>query len=190
MAPSTFQFTPMTHPLQLADGALLVSLRELIQAIDRRAPRAERIGEVGITLVAQTLRRQATARIAELTPAGQAANAYDEDLAGSVMTDDGAPPPRRRSARTALEAPTKRRRRHPDERSHRRRIAFDRLDREDRLDRIDAQSRVMIASALIIRGAVAVPSPGEGAHLRHTDGLRLRELTDHLYRLLTAEKPS
>ena len=85
----------MTHPLQLADGALLVSLRELIQAIDRRAPRVEQIGEVGITLLAQTLRRQAAARLAELSPAGRAANTYDEDLAGATMTDDGAPPPRR-----------------------------------------------------------------------------------------------
>ena len=52
------------------------------------------------------------------------------------------------------------------------------------MDPIEAQSRAMIASALIIRGAVAVPSGG--AHLGHAEGVRLRELTDDVYRLLTA----
>jgi hypothetical protein len=54
----------------------------------------------------------------------------------------------------------------------------------DHMDPIEAQSRAMIASALIMRGAVAVPVGG--AHLLHADGLRLRELTDDVYRLLTA----
>lgn len=57
------------------------------------------------------------------------------------------------------------------------------------MDPIEAQSRAMIASALIVRGAVSVPSmPSNGDQLSHTEGLRLRELTDHIYRLLTTEK--
>ena len=52
------------------------------------------------------------------------------------------------------------------------------------MDPAEAQSRAMIASALIIRGAVAVPSGG--AHLLPADALRLRALTEDVYRLLTA----
>ena len=64
----------------------------------------------------------------------------------------------------------------------------DELDCEDIMDGIEAHSRAMIASALIVRGAIAIPlMPTDGAHLSHSEGLRLRELTDHLYRLLTTE---
>jgi hypothetical protein len=57
---------------------------------------------------------------------------------------------------------------------------------EDIMDRIEAQSRAIIASALIVRGAIDVPStPTDGAQLSQAEGLRLRALTDHLYRLLT-----
>jgi hypothetical protein len=56
------------------------------------------------------------------------------------------------------------------------------------MNRNEAQSRAIIASALIARGVVAIPStPTAGAHLSHAEGLRLRELTDHLYRLLTSD---
>jgi hypothetical protein len=54
----------------------------------------------------------------------------------------------------------------------------------ERMDPLEAQSRATIAAALIIRGAVAVPSGG--TRLLHADGLRLRALTDEVYRLLTA----
>jgi hypothetical protein len=56
------------------------------------------------------------------------------------------------------------------------------------MDHIEAQSRAIIASALIVSGAIAVPSAG--ATLSHSEGLRLRELTDHVYRLLTRERLS
>jgi hypothetical protein len=56
------------------------------------------------------------------------------------------------------------------------------------VDPIEAQSRAIIASALIVRGAIAIPSMHtDGARLSHAEGLRLRELTDHLYRLLTSD---
>jgi hypothetical protein len=51
------------------------------------------------------------------------------------------------------------------------------------MDPGEAHSRAIIAAALIMRGAVAVPC--SGAHLGHADGQRLRELTDDVYRLLT-----
>ena len=53
------------------------------------------------------------------------------------------------------------------------------------MDHIEAQSRAIIASALIVSGAIAVPSAA--AKLSHAEGVRLRELTDHLYRLLTSD---
>ena len=53
----------------------------------------------------------------------------------------------------------------------------------ERIDPAEAQARAMLAAALIIRGAVAVPSGG--AHMLDADRLRLRELTDDLYRVLT-----
>ena len=62
------------------------------------------------------------------------------------------------------------------------------VESEDSMDRIEAQSRAIIASALIVRGAIDVPStPTDGAQLSQAEGLRLRALTDHLYRLLTTD---
>ena len=58
------------------------------------------------------------------------------------------------------------------------------------MDPLEAQSRSIIAAALIIRGAVDVPLiPTGGQHLPDTAGMRLRDLTDYLYRLLTIDQP-
>jgi hypothetical protein len=48
----------------------------------------------------------------------------------------------------------------------------------------------MLAAALIVRGAVEVPSIPSGGHLPDDAGLRLRELTDYLYRLITIDTPA
>jgi hypothetical protein len=58
------------------------------------------------------------------------------------------------------------------------------------MDSSEAQARATIAAALIVRGAVEVPSLPSG-HQRVPDnaGLRLRELTDYLYRLITSDEP-
>ena len=55
------------------------------------------------------------------------------------------------------------------------------------MDPLEAQARAIIAAALIMRGAVEVPSIPTG-HQRGPDeaGVRLRELTDYVYRLITA----
>jgi len=76
---------------------MLAALRELIGALDRRAPQTERPGETRIATDAQRLRRQAVARIEELTGTGSDANAYDQGLVEAIMTDDGGPQPERGS---------------------------------------------------------------------------------------------
>jgi hypothetical protein len=76
---------------------ILAMLRDLIAALDRRVPRVERAGEIRIARDAQRLRREAVARIEELTGAGSDANGYDQDLVEAIMTDDGGPQPERGS---------------------------------------------------------------------------------------------
>ena len=54
------------------------------------------------------------------------------------------------------------------------------------MDSGEAQTRAIIAAALIVRGAVEVPAIPSGTE-RAPDaaGVRLRELTEYVYRLLT-----
>ena len=59
------------------------------------------------------------------------------------------------------------------------------------MDPLEAQTRAIIAAALIIRGAVEVPLvPTGGQRLPDAAGMRLRDLTDYVYRLLTVDEPS
>ena len=51
-----------------SDETIVHDLRELIAALDRRVPRLEREGELDIVHDAETLRRAALRRIAELDP--------------------------------------------------------------------------------------------------------------------------
>ena len=53
----------------------------------------------------------------------------------------------------------------------------------------EAQARAALAAALIARGAVEVPSMPSGARPVPDPGVRLRELTDYLYRLITTGDP-
>ena len=58
------------------------------------------------------------------------------------------------------------------------------------MDPLEAQARAIIAAALIVRGAVEIPTmPSPGQRLPDAAGVRLRELTDYVYRLLTADEP-
>jgi hypothetical protein len=58
------------------------------------------------------------------------------------------------------------------------------------MDPLEVQARVIIAAALIVRGAVEIPTlPSAGQRLPDAAGVRLRELTDYVYRLLTTDKP-
>ena len=57
------------------------------------------------------------------------------------------------------------------------------------MDSSEAQARAIIAAALIVRGAVEVPSlPAGRQRVPDNAGLRLRELTDYLYRLITTDE--
>lgn len=54
------------------------------------------------------------------------------------------------------------------------------------MDPWEIQARAAIASALIVRGAVEVPAlPTAGQRVPDAAGVRLRELTDYVYRLIT-----
>jgi hypothetical protein len=56
------------------------------------------------------------------------------------------------------------------------------------MDPLEAQGRAIIAAALIVRGAVEVPALPSGSQPLPDDaGVRLRELTDYVYRLVTID---
>ena len=55
------------------------------------------------------------------------------------------------------------------------------------MDPLEAQTRATIAAALIIRGAVEIPAMPSKQRPSDAAGQRLRELTDHVYRLLTTD---
>ena len=58
------------------------------------------------------------------------------------------------------------------------------------MDPLEAQAKAIIAAALIVRGAVEVPAmPSGSQHAPDAAGVRLRDLTDYLYRLLTIDEP-
>jgi len=53
---------------------------------------------------------------------------------------------------------------------------------------MEAQTKAIIAAALIVRGAVEVPAIPSGGR-SDSAGLRLRELTDYVFQLLTIDEP-
>ena len=58
------------------------------------------------------------------------------------------------------------------------------------MDPVEAQARAIIAAALIVRGAVEIPAMPSGSQSGpDAAGVRLRDLTDYVYRLLTIDKP-
>ena len=58
------------------------------------------------------------------------------------------------------------------------------------MDPLEAQSKAIIAAALIVRGAVEIPAlPSEGERTPGLAGVRLRELTDYVYQLVTTDHP-
>lgn len=69
---------------------LIAALGELIDALDRRIPHVERVGELRIAGEAAALRKEALARIEELKHASERAM-REAGLANAVMNDDGGP---------------------------------------------------------------------------------------------------
>jgi hypothetical protein len=57
------------------------------------------------------------------------------------------------------------------------------------MDPAEAQTKAIIAAALIASGAVETPSLPSNQQRADAAGMRLRELTDYVYRLLTADDP-
>lgn len=54
------------------------------------------------------------------------------------------------------------------------------------VDPLERQSKAIIAAALIVRGAVEIPSmPDDDRGTPDAAGMRLRRLTDYLYQLIT-----
>jgi len=66
------------------------------------------------------------------------------------------------------------------------------------MDSAEVQARALLAAALIVRGVVEVPSlpageaaafPAGSEWVNDPAAMRLRELTDYLYRTITAPEP-
>jgi len=57
------------------------------------------------------------------------------------------------------------------------------------MDTIEIQAKAMIAAALITSRAVEVPSiPSSGGWAQDSAGMRLRELTDYVYQMITKNR--
>jgi hypothetical protein len=68
-------------------------LRELIEALDRRVPHVERLGEVRIAREAAALQKEAANRLDELILTQPDPQAREEARSAAEMTDDGGPLP-------------------------------------------------------------------------------------------------
>jgi hypothetical protein len=73
-----------------SQGDIVVQLRELIEALDRRVPHIERASEAQLALDAMALRANAVRRVAALQSASEMTTC-DLHQAEAVMTDDGGP---------------------------------------------------------------------------------------------------
>lgn len=68
----------------------LAALRELVEALDRRVPHVERLGEVRIAREAAGLRKEAAKRI-EVLRTQVDRQRQEGERSDAVMTDDGGP---------------------------------------------------------------------------------------------------
>jgi hypothetical protein len=82
--------TAQAPALDFQRAGLVLALRELIDALDRRGPQIERAGETRIAQDALVLRREAVERLEELERGDDAR--FDDDRASAIMTDDGGAP--------------------------------------------------------------------------------------------------
>ena len=70
---------------------VVLALRELVDAIDRRVPHFERLGEDRIAGEAAALRHETVCRIQELTASPGDSDVRAAERSGAVMADDGGP---------------------------------------------------------------------------------------------------
>lgn len=76
----------------MTDREVVVNtLRELVEALDRRVAQVERLGETRIAREAAALRKDAVNRIQELTAAPSDRETREAERSSGVMTDDGGP---------------------------------------------------------------------------------------------------
>ena len=66
-----------------------LALGELIEALDRRVPHVERLGEGRIAREAAVLRQQAAKRLEELRTSELDLQKREDELSDAVMSDDG-----------------------------------------------------------------------------------------------------
>jgi len=77
-----------TRPARV-DEDVVAALRELVEALDRRVPHVERLGEARIAREAALLRSEALARITELAAKQQERDAREAARSDARLTDDG-----------------------------------------------------------------------------------------------------
>ena len=73
---------------------VVAALRELVEAIDRRVPQVDRVGEVRIAREAAALRNEAVQRIEELSTIERNSRTTEDERSDAVMNDDGGPRPK------------------------------------------------------------------------------------------------
>jgi hypothetical protein len=78
---------------QAPAAGIVVALRELIDAVDRRVPQLERAGEPRVAQIAAALRGEAACRLEEMSRRDVEADEHDGGLVDAIMTDDGGPAP-------------------------------------------------------------------------------------------------
>ena len=71
---------------------VVLALRELVEALDRRVAHVERLGEARIAGEAASLRKEALKRIQELSAAAADRDPREAARADAAMADDGGPP--------------------------------------------------------------------------------------------------
>ena len=72
-------------------STVAAALGELIEALDRRVPHVERLGEVRIAREAVALRSEAAARLEEIRRSELDLRKREDEISDSVMSDDGGP---------------------------------------------------------------------------------------------------
>lgn len=70
---------------------VVAALRELVDALARRVPHVERLGEVRIAREAAALQKEAAKRIEELSPTELEPQTGEGERSDGVMNDDGGP---------------------------------------------------------------------------------------------------
>ena len=94
----------MSPPTGGSSAGVVTTLRELIDAVDRRVPQLDRACEPRVALIAAALRSDAANRLEEMIRVDVDPDGQDAALVEAVMTDDGGPAPADVAVRAAATA--------------------------------------------------------------------------------------